>query len=409
MKFWRKAILGSAVLLLILGPAGMALGASVSGRSSTVLEWFDTAQEKTAVPFHQYLLFNVHEIAPGLSFHSYGRLSDDLASRVDVDSRLYYAFLEKRGLLLPNLDARLGRQFISTAAGASVMDGLHLQYNDLGPAILKIFGGGDVRYHESYSAEDLIWGAEVSAKIGLDLDLGLSYLQKWDGGDLAHELIGFEANYVWRRMLNIYSETQYSWITKDVAYFNLGANYYRNPKWSLRTEYLYSLPLFPSTSIYSVFAADKYQELMAELVYYVDPGLRLLGRYVREFHESFSDANLFEFGVEKLRTDRFSGYVLGTWRDDKDGQDLKGIKVRAAWLFNRYVDAGVGAHIDVLERRLNTHDLFEEKSETTARRYWVDSTVYFSPTVNLQGKVERIESEFWNYYYQGRVRLNILF
>jgi hypothetical protein len=392
-----------AAVLLALGPVGSALGASVSGRASTVLEWYDDANEDTAVPFYQYLLLNVRDIGgKGYNFRGYGRLADDLADEVDVDSRLYYAYLEKRDIL-DNLDFRLGRQFISTTAGASLMDGLQLDYGFLDNFKLRLFGGGDVTYYEGYNAEDLIVGTELSGRFLESLSLGLSYLQKWEDGDLSHELIGLDVDYDFLNLLNVYNETQYSWLTEEVTYFLVGANYHRSSDWSLRAEYLYSLPVFSATSIYSVFAVDEYQELMAELNYRIDIGLRAFGRYTREMYESFDDANVFEAGIDKIRTDHFSGYLVGTVRDDSDGQDLYGVKVRAAWLFNRYFETGIGAHVDVLERRL------EEDDETTSSRVWVDGTAFVSKTVNVQAKVERIESDLWDEYYRGRVRLNILF
>jgi hypothetical protein len=57
----------------------------------------------------------------------------------------------------------------------------------------------------------------------------------------------------------------------------------------------------------------------------------------------------------------------------------------------------------VIERRL------EDDDETTSSRVWVDGTAYVNRTVNVQAKVERIESDLWDEYYRGRVRLNILF
>ena len=95
MKVWRQFFFCMAAVLLALGPVDSALGASVSGRASTVLEWYDDANEDTAVPFYQYLLLNVRDIGgKGYNFRGYGRLADDLADEVDVDSRLYYAYLE---------------------------------------------------------------------------------------------------------------------------------------------------------------------------------------------------------------------------------------------------------------------------------------------------------------------------
>ncbi|BCR05996.1 hypothetical protein DESUT3_30650 [Desulfuromonas versatilis] len=403
MKILQRMSICVAVAMLVCGLAGSAFGASVSGRSSTVLEWFDDAQEDTAVPIYEYLLLNVKDIdGKGLNFRGYGRLADDLADEVDVDSELYYAYLEKKGIL-DNLDFRLGRQFISTTAGASLMDGLKLDYGFLGNYRLSLFGGGDVTYYEGYNADDLIAGTELSGRFLQSLDLGLSYLQKWEGGDLSHELIGFDLDYDFRNLLNLYNETQYSWLTEEITYFLAGFKYHRSPKWSLRAEYLYSLPVFSATSIYSVFAVDEYQEVMGELGYNIDTGLRAFARYARELYESVDDANVYEAGIEKIRTARLSGYLTGTVRDDGEGQDLYGFKAYLSWLFNQYFDAGVGAHVDVLERRL------EEDDETTSSRLWADATVYFTRKVNVQGKVERVESDLWDEYYRGRVRLNILF
>lgn len=403
MKFGQRTCFWMAVALLAVWPAVSAQAATVSGRASTVVEWFDDAQEDTAVPFYQYLLLNVRDIdGDGLDFRGYGRLADDLADEVDADSRLYFAFLEKRDIL-DGLDMRLGRQFISTTAGASLMDGIDLEYGKLGPVSLKLFGGGDVTYYEGYNAKDLIVGGEVSGRFLRSLDLGLSYVQKWEESELTHELIGFDLDYDRYGLFNVYNETQFSWLTDEITYFLLGGKYYRDERWTLRAEYLYSLPVFSSTSIYSVFAVDEYQEVLAELTYRFDDGIRTFARYVREIYETGDDADVFEAGIEKLRTDALYGYLTGIVRDDEAGQDLAGFKFRAAYRFSQRCEAGVGIHLDVLERRL------EDDDETTSTRLWADTTVYLTEAINVQAKVERVESDLWDEYYRGRVRLNIPF
>ena len=60
MNAWQRMLFCAAVGLLAFWPAGDALAASVSGRASTVLEWYDTAEEDTAVPFyHRITSYNV--------------------------------------------------------------------------------------------------------------------------------------------------------------------------------------------------------------------------------------------------------------------------------------------------------------------------------------------------------------
>jgi len=403
MRDRQWVLLWTAVILLAAWPAGKALGATVSGRAGTVLEWFDDAQENTAVPFYQYLLLNVKDIdGNGLNFRGYGRLAIDLQNEVNTDSRLYYAYLEKKDILA-NLDCKLGRQFISTTAGASVMDGLYLKYRNLGPLDVALYGGGDVTYYDKYDAGNMVVGGKLAGHFLDSLDLGLSYLQKWDDGDLTHELFGFDLDYNYDNILAVYNETQFSYLADSVTYFLAGAKYYRNPKWSLRTEYLYSLPVFSSTSIYSVFAVDKYEELMAEGVYRLGGGLRGFARYTREMYDETADANVLEAGLEKIRTNRISGYLSTIIRQDEDGQDLRGVKARAAYYFNKLLQAGVGVDLNVLERRI------EDDDETTSKLYWADVTSQLTGRINVQAKLERVESDLWDHYYRGRIGLNINF
>lgn len=403
MRKWQRMVLLGAVGLLALWPAGGAEAVSVSGRSSTEVEWYDDAQGDTAVPAYQYLLLNARDLdGGGLNFRGYGRLADDLTNETEVESRLYYAYLEKKGLL-PKLDFKLGRQFISTTAGASIMDGLSLKYDGLGPFGLTLFGGGDVAYYKGYSAKDLIDGARLSARLVEGLDLGLSYVQKWEDSEVTHELFGFDADYDWRNRLNLFGEVQYNYLNESVSYFDGGLNLHWQPAWSLELGYLYSLPVFSSTSIYSVFAVEQYREASAAVTVRLDEGLRSYASYTREIYDQVDDANVYEFGVEKIRTDRFSGYLSGVWRDADPGQDLYGGKVRVAYRILNHLQAGIGAHVDVLERRI------EEVDETTSSRIWADLTADLSRKVSIEAKIERGESDLWDEFYRGRLRLNILF
>ena len=389
-------------------PAGRALAVSVSGQARTEVEWYDTGAKQTAVPGSEYLLLNMQDLdGNGLDFAGYGRLSYDFTQTkndvLDTQSRLYYAYLEKKGLI-DGLDVRLGRQFVATTAGASLMDGLYLDYKNLGPIGVKVFGGGDVSYYSGYNAQQLVDGMEVYGHFLDTLSLGVSYLQKWDHSRLANELFGLDASYDFDHALNVYNETQFNYLNNTVSYFLTGVQYHKSSRWDLRTEYLYSLPVFSSSSIYSVFAVDEYKQLMAEFNYHIALGLRSFARYTHEFYKSTPDADVYEAGIEKIRTDRFSGYLTGVWRIDKGGQNLRGFKVHAAYLFTNYLQGGVGADVDVLQRWLD-----ENTDMTTTSDLWADVTAYLSRKMTLEAKVERVKSDLWNYYYRGRVRLNVRF
>lgn len=404
MKSWQSLVIGVAVCLTGIGLAQSAQALSISGRSSTEIEWYDNAAGDTAIPAYQYLQLNLKNIDnDGLEFRGYGRVADDLAEEVETESRLYYAYFEKRNLY-NRFDLKLGRQFISTTAGASLMDGLYLKARDLGPFSLTLFGGGDVAFYESYDAKDLIDGLALNGQfLEKKLEVGLAYTQKWEESELTHELAGFNLDWDVTEKFKLYGDTQYNLLVGGVNYFNGGVLYQEESDWSLRAEYLYSLPVFSSTSIYSVFAVDEYREIQAELSLSHGNGVRSFVQYTRELYEEVDDADVLEAGVEKIRTDRFSGYLSGIMRNDDDGQNLYGVKVRGAFLVNPRLQVGAGAHVDVLERRI------EEEDESTSSRLWIDATAYCTKKINVEAKIERAESDLWDEYYRGRVRLNILF
>ncbi|WP_432821117.1 hypothetical protein [Trichloromonas sp.] len=409
MRVWQSFIRGLLLMPLVLCLAAPAGAASVSGRASTLLEWYDTATEDTSMPLYQYLQLNVKDLgAQGYNFKVYGRLGDDLNDEEAAKSRLYYAYLEKKDLF-KGLGFRLGRQFISTTAGASLMDGLSLDYTLLEDYKVKVFGGGDVSYYQGYNVKDTIVGVEVSGQFCDSLDLAASYLQKWDGGLLGQELVGFDASYDLDGKLWLYNELQWDILSERLSYAQLGGKYRFDAPFTVRLEYLYSLPVFSSTSIYSVFAVEDYEEVLAEVTYRLQRGLQVFGRYTREIYDEYDDANLFEAGIEKLRTGKFSGYLTGIYRSDDGGQDLKGFKVRTAYKFTPMVEAGVGMNLDVLERQIDYFDSDSASDDTTSRRYWADVSLHLSKTMSVEGKVERVDSELWDYYNRGSLRFNVLF
>ena len=133
---------------------------------------------------------------------------------------------------------------------------------------------------------------------------------------------------------------------------------------------------------------------------------------LRNLEKSFGENRVvkkFELGVEKLATGNCSGYLVGTVRRDDDGQNMHGIKAYGSYRFFSPLQAGLGVSVDVLEREIDYFDTDVDSDETTQNRFWADVLWKVSDKINVEGKVERVESDLWDYYNRGRVRLNILF
>lgn len=403
MKWLAAGVCGIVSFLIVLGTVEPVFATTVSGRASTVLEWFDAPDGNTALPAYQYLMLNARDIGgKGWGFHGYGRVSSDLADEVDADSRLYTAYFKKR-YAPQKFSFKIGRQFVSTTAGATVLDGVDLRYKGFKYVNLRLLGGWHVLYESDYDFGNLFFGGAVSSSPHDNLALGLSYVQKWDDSDLAQELIGFDIDYDLPGVARFYSETQYSLLYESPTYFLLGSSSSWHGDWRGRLEYIYSMPVFDSTSIYSVFAVAEYQEVMGEVEYRIKKGLRSYLRLTHEFYQEYADADVVDFGLETVGIETLRWYAAGVVRLDDDGQNLYGVKGHVSYRFRSDLTAGIGAHVDVLERRL------EEEKETTSSRVWIDGSYDYSKKIQLQAKVERIESDLWDEYYRGRVRLNIRF
>jgi hypothetical protein len=402
---------GGGVSLLLLAVAGLVLGVSapamvaagtfeLKGETTSILEsWEDPASGKAALPFHQYLRLDLTETeGGGQRLALYGRLSADIEGRVDADSRLYHAWYEKKGIFT-GADLRLGRQWVTTVAGSPVIDGALLKAPLWGHR-LSVFGGGWVPFDDESPAA-LTWGAQL-ARDGANLGASLSYMQKWEGGDLAREYLGAEVSLAIPGDGKAYGEFQYDLLSGVFGWWLAGARFSPAARLSLRAEYAGSTPVFDSTSIFSVFAVDDYREASIKGDYRLDGGWTLFGGCTREFYREGGDSGVVEAGAELRRPRDLHGYLAGIWRTGEE--DLSGIKVSVGAPVGLGVTADAGVEYDVYTRLGDEHD-----SDTSARRLWVEGSRPLGDDLALSFKFERIVSVVYDYYNRGRLGLTYRF
>jgi len=353
------------------------------------------------MPVYLYGMLNVKDITEeGLSFRSYGRLADDVKNEQEKQSKLYYAFLEQKNIL-DSVDFRLGRQYVFSPAGSPLVDGLELKYRPFKSFNVKLFGGGDVKLNDEYDEDDNVAGVELYGQIK-DLSYSVAYLNKWDEKALEKELAGLELDYDYNNLIRLYTDIQYNLLREDYSYFLTGAGFYQ-PKWDVVLEYLYSLPVFESTSIYSVFAVEEYEEIFTRFRYKFDKGIYVYGSVTKEYYDEFADSLVYEVGMNKIRTNKLQGYASVVFRDDGDGEDRTGLKTYVSYFFHRYALTGIGFNYDVLEKSQ------EDADDTTYERYWVDVTSYLNKKINLEFKLERVASNLYDDYFTGTIRCNYSF
>ncbi len=373
----------------------------VSGETRTVLESYDGPTGNAALPVYQYILLRMNENTGNGStkVRLYGRLAGDLNNEVDADSRLYYAYYEKKGFW-GDTDIRLGRQWINTVAGSPILDGFQVSKRKAGSIKLSLFGGGFVTLEDDDS-NDHVWGFSVGERVLENTDLSLSYMQKRVGGDLAREYLGLSGVTRVARKGSAYAEAQYDMLSEIFGYYIAGVRLSPNSRWTVKAEYSGSNPVFDSTSIYSVFAVDEYRELALSADYRLDRNWTIFGNYRKEFYTSFEDADVIEAGFDLIRPTGGGGYLVAVLRNGDE--DLRGIKgnVRVSKFHGIRLD--LGAEIDVYNR---TDD---DLDDTTAKRFWAEGERKIGEDLSLGVKVERLESIRYDYYNRGRVSLRYRF
>jgi len=394
--------IGLLVLLVLLFPPASNADWSTRGETTTILESYDDPVDgDAALPMYQYLRLDIRDGTGegSKAFRLYGRLAGDLNDEVDAESRLYYAYYQQKDMW-EGADLRVGRQWVNTMAGSPMFDGIRIDkdWNDL--LTLTFYGGAKAAIEESED-DGLVWGFSVKEDMWSGADLAASYMQKRDGGDLDKEILGFSGRTKVSKRGSAYGEFQYDMISRITSYYLAGIRL-PGEQWTVKSEYYGYTPVFDSTSIYSVFAADEYKEASISADYRLDRNWTLFGSYTREMYDSFDDSNVVEAGCELRKKDGYGGYVAAIFRSGDE--DLRGIKVDYRLPAPYDIKMDVGAEYNVYNRIYDDDD-----DDTSSERYWLEGIKDLSEDLTLRAKVERVESVVNDYYNRGRVSLRYRF
>lgn len=394
---------GLLLLLVLLFPQLLLADWSTKGDTTTVLESYeDPVSGEDALPAYQYIRLDLKDDSGGgaQAFRFYGRLAGDLNDEMDVDSRLYYAYYQKKEIMA-DTDLRVGRQWVNTVAGSPILDGIRMdkKWEDL--LTISVFGGGYVTLADD-EADDSIWGFSVKEDLWARSDLSLSYLQKRVDSDLASEILGIAGRTRVSKRGSAYGEVQYDMISRIYSYYLAGIRLVPEDKFTIKSEFFGYTPIFDSTSIYSVFAVDEYQEISLSADYRLDRNWTVFGSYAREMYESFDDANVLEAGCELRKKDGYGGYVATVFRSGEE--DLRGIKVDYRMPAPYDIRLNIGAEYNVYNRIDDDDD-----DDTSSKRYWLEGVKELSSDLSLRAKVERVESVVYDYYNRGRISLRYRF
>jgi hypothetical protein len=380
-----------------------AWSAEIHGRSSTQFLWFnDIFTNNKQIELGEYLNLSVTKLDKEgkLTFQGYGRVTQDVRNGEGINGRLYYLYGDYRDLY-DKIDLRFGRQFVNYAAGTALIDGGKVEIKNVGPVAFSVMGGRNVFFDlngEGTRGDDFAFGVAAYLTGFQKTDAEVSYFMKFDKDGLARDQLGASFKQYLFNSVKLYANGRFDFPSETVTEVLAGVKYFPTTDFVLTGEWYQSYPVFDSTSIFSVFAVDRYQEGVFRADYTINDKITVNAGYSRQDYGEDGIADVFEIGcrlrpVEKLQFnlnyDKRSGY----------GGRLDGGIAEVIYEPIKPLELAAGIHFDVYERDRTT-------GQETARKYWVGGKYKLAKNMSASVRVEDDVNHNFSSDWQGRVAFN---
>ncbi|MBI5057706.1 MAG: hypothetical protein HZB61_13915 [Nitrospirae bacterium] len=397
----RSLFIAIIFSVYFISPAAAAEPFTFDG--STQFLWGDDLLNDNQTILAQYLRFNYSPEGKKYRVAGYSRLWEDFSGGRtrddDLSGRLYYLYFD----YAPKEDRsiRFGRQFVSFTAGSSMIDGLTVEIRDLGHIGITLSGGTDVTYSLDSDHSRLgnyFTGIDIFLEKVESAQLGVSYVRKYDDGERAREEFGLNARYHYK-LLSPYTELRYDWLSEAFDEATVGVDFFPISFLMIKAEFYHYYPTFDSTSIYSVFAVDKYQEYYIRAQYSLeDTPLVLSASYVKQLYEDSETADVYVAGANFNPNDKFLISASVDYRNGYGG-NLWGVEVYGDYKLRKELLLSAGAQYDTYKRPDNADDDY-------AQRYWAGGQWILNPKTSLDARLEANINENFEHNLLGRIALN---
>ena len=393
-----------AALFLLGAGALPAHAITLNGRTSTQALWFSDESGADHCDLSQYVRFHARQFdaADTVSISGYGRVWGDTKGG-EVDGRLYYLYLDKKELV-KKTDIRLGRQFFFVSAGSGIVDGARLDTRLLGPVAITVVGGRHVMFDTNGEATrqgDAAMAVQVSLADIPGFSADLSYFASRNENALAREIIGFSASKRLSKFGELYTQLRVDLLSKVWSEIQVGVRTAIVPKLTINAEFFRTIPVFDATSIFSVFAVERFQEILFRVQYDLTPKISVSGEYRNENFGGDDTANVGEFGIRYRPKDGLSFYGAGIWREGTGG-NLLGFELSGDMAIRKMFTLSAGVQHDSFRRELMT-------SYDSGTRFWVGGEARIRKNISATARIENTISQQFNKDVRARLALNVDF
>jgi hypothetical protein len=414
-KIFLSAFFTAVVFSSIFLTLQTAYGEPFKFSSSTQFLWGDDLLGDSQAIIAQYMKFSYNPEGKNFDMAGYGRFSKDFGDggvrSTDLEGRLYYLYLDY--LPWENVSVRLGRQFTKFTADTAIMDGASLNVHSIAKYVgVTVAGGWDVRYtldSEFSRGKDTFMGIDVHLENVRSTQLGFSYVRRYQGGDLAREELGMNFRYFFKRV-SPYAEVRYDLRSLAFDEATLGVDVFPMQNLMVKAEYYHAYPTFDATSIYSVFAVDRYREYLIRAEYSVSEPLSVFVSYMRQEYQEGDDANVFSVGAKVYPLKNltingsfnyrkgYSGY--NGFTGETDGK-LYGFELYGDYKLLKELVVFAGIQYDTYNR-----PELDSGNNNYATRFWGGGRWLIDKNWALAARIEEDINETFDHRTLGRVSLD---
>jgi hypothetical protein len=241
------------------------------------------------------------------------------------------------------------------------------------------------------------WAIDLHLEKVKNLQLGVSFAQKYADGDLARQAIGMNMRYSYK-FLSIYGDARYEWLTKSWDQATIGLDLFPADGLLIKGEYYRAFPTFDATNIFSVFAVDNYQQYLLHAEYTFNAPVSTYGEYVHEVYQEGSNADRWTLGT-KFKP--FKNLALDFSVDYRNGfgGNLWGFQIVGNYkvIEKLILDAGI---------QYNEYRRPDQDGNQFARRYWIAGSWLINKDLSFIARIEDNVNQNFSNNTLGRIALN---
>jgi predicted porin len=237
--------------------------------------------------------------------------------------------------------------------------------------------------------------------------LGVSYVRKYKDSDLAREEFGGNFRYFYK-FLSPYAQVRYDRLSETFDEMTYGLDIFPLRNLMIKGEYYQTYPTFDATSIYSVFAVDRYREYLARAEYSFEFPVTAFVSYKRQIYEEADNADVYTIGarvypIEHLTVTGDFNYRMGySGFDASNGNSkgkLVGYELSGSYTVMKALTVFGGLQYDTYNRP-------ELNGLNSATRYWAGGQWAATKDLTVNARIENNINENFDHRTLGRVSLD---